>query len=144
MPVINLNQMAPNDTSPSRRRSSVDDPTTVEFQSQPLKKYSSPIDSDDEGSDADEMTNEQERRSSLLTENTRRLLVLGSIRPSKTFYKDLPEGDVEYLMEYFRRMRQHNRTLTSDEINQELTKKLGEYKPKICPCFSSLDLRLLD
>ena len=111
-----------------------------------MKKYSSPIDSDgedSEGSDVEEMPNARERRASLLTENTRRLLVLGSIRPSRTFYKDLPESDVEYLMEYFRRMRQHNRTVNSDEINQELTKKLGEYKPKICQCFSSPG-RLLD
>ena len=52
-----------------------------------------------------------ERRPSLLNENARRLLILGTIRPSKTFYKDLPEADVEYLMEYFRRMKITNQKM---------------------------------
>ncbi|CAF3114921.1 unnamed protein product, partial [Rotaria sp. Silwood2] len=69
--------------------------------------------------------------SSLLNEYARRLFILGTIRPSKTFYKDLPEADVEHLMEYFRRMRKTNRTITSEEINQELQNKFVQYKPKI-------------
>lgn len=85
------------------------------------------------------------QRNSLLNEYTRRLLILGTIRPSRTFYKDLPEADVEHLMEYFRRMRKTNQKLTSEEINQELKTKFIEYKPKICestPLFFSIDIFL--
>ena len=141
MPVIDLNQMAPHEPRSimkhsDRRRSSVNEEGT-EHRPHPTKRNSSPVNSDEQRSsdsdgDDDAEARERQRRTSLLTDNTRRLLVLGSIRPSRTFYKDLPEGDVEYLMEYFRRMRQHNRKMTSEEINQELTTKLGEYKPKIC------------
>ncbi|CAM4887065.1 unnamed protein product [Rotaria socialis] len=79
----------------------------------------------------DEENTNIEQRNSLLNEYARRLFILGTIRPSKTFYKDLSEDDVEHLMEYFRRMRKSNRKLTSEEINQELQTKFIEYKPKI-------------
>ncbi|CAF5181458.1 unnamed protein product, partial [Rotaria magnacalcarata] len=59
----------------------------------------------------DEENTNIEQRNSLLNEYARRLLILGTIRPSKTFYKDLSEDDVEHLMEYFRRMRKSNRKL---------------------------------
>lgn len=82
-----------------------------------------------EGDDPSEI---RERRPSLLTENARRLMTLGTIRPSKTFYKHLPAADVNHLMNYFRRMKTTNQRLTSEEINQELADKHVEYKPKIC------------
>ena len=74
----------------------------------------------------------RERRASLLNENARRLMTLGTIRPSKTFYKNLPEADVNHLMKYFRRMKTTSQRVTSEEINQELANKHVEYKPKIC------------
>ena len=73
-----------------------------------------------------------DQRPSVLNESARRLLVLGTIRPSRTFYRDLPAADVEHLMEYFQRMRNANRKITSEEINQELSTKSTEYKPKMC------------
>ena len=73
-----------------------------------------------------------ERRTSLLDDNARRLLVLGTIRPSKTFYRNLPDADAEHLMEYFRRMKQTQQRITSEEINEELATKIVEYKPKMC------------
>lgn len=81
--------------------------------------------------DADENGN-PDQRPSVLNENARRLLVLGTIRPSRTFYRDLPAADIEHLMEYFQRMRNSNRKITSEEINQELSTKSTEYKPKMC------------
>jgi len=84
---------------------------------------------DDDGNDEDL---KPEHQSGLFNENARRLLVLGTIRPSKTFYKNLPEADVDHLMEYFRRMKNIQQRMTSEEINQELATKFVEYKPKIC------------
>ncbi|CAF0875575.1 unnamed protein product [Adineta ricciae] len=69
------------------------------------------------------------RRPSLLNENTRRLPVLSTIRPSKTFYRDLPEADVDELMEYFRRMK--NTKMTSEAFNQEYQTQFKDYKLKI-------------
>lgn len=82
--------------------------------------------------DEEEENKNEEQRSSLLNDNARRLLVLGTIRPSKSFYKDLPASDIEHLMEYFQRMRHSNRKISSEEINQELKTKSVEYKPKMC------------
>jgi len=93
---------------------------------------SSVSDLDNASADEGDDNTKRERRSSLLNENTRRLLVLGTIRPSKTFYKNLPEADVAHLMEYFRRMKNTQQRMTSEEINQELATKFVEYKPKIC------------
>jgi len=73
-----------------------------------------------------------ERRPSLLNDSARRLLMLGTIRPSKTFYRNLPQADADHLMEYFRRMKNTNQRVTSEEINEELATKIVEYKPKIC------------
>ena len=66
------------------------------------------------------------------TENARRLMTLGTLRPSKTFYRHLPAADVNHLMNYFRRMKTTNQRVTSEEFNQELADKHVEYKPKIC------------
>jgi len=107
------------------------------------KKYSTPRSTQEYTTSASELDNtnddgdddvnlNDEHRSSLLNENARRLLVLGTIRPSKTFYKNLPEADVDHLMEYFRRMKNAPQKMTSEEINQELATKFVEYKPKIC------------
>lgn len=82
-------------------------------------------------SEEDENIN-PDQRPSVLNDNARRLLVLGTIRPSRTFYRDLPAADIEHLMEYFQRMRNTNRKITSEEINQELSNKSVEYKPKMC------------
>ncbi|CAF0998451.1 unnamed protein product [Adineta ricciae] len=71
----------------------------------------------------------RERRPSLLNENTRRLLVLDTIRPSKTFNSDLPEADVDELMKYFRRMK--NTKMTAEAFNQEYQTQFKEYKLKI-------------
>ncbi|UJR33819.1 hypothetical protein I4U23_021243 [Adineta vaga] len=87
---------------------------------------------DDENEDDDGQQNIQyERRPSLLNDSARRLLVLGTIRPSKTFYKNLPDADAEHLMEYFRRMKHTQQRATSEEINEELAAKIVEYKPKM-------------
>jgi hypothetical protein len=105
--------------------------------SPPLSNDDDDDDDDDDQRTDDEHTDDEpncERRASLLDESTRRLLVLGTIRPSKTFYKDLSDGDIEHLMEYFHRIRVNNRTMTSDQINHELASRLTEYKPKICKC----------
>ena len=109
-----------------------------------LKKYTTPR-SDAENSaspsdldntnvvDDDDYENlKQDSQTGLLNDNARRLLVLGTIRPSRTFYKNLPEADVDHLMEYFRRMKHTQQRLTSEEINAELATKYVEYKPKIC------------
>ena len=149
MPVININSMAQNEPRTSTqasqyRRSSLinDDQIETQYKLTQMKKYPSPISPTDENNnsslsdleyanDNEENTN-RESRPSLLNDSARRLLILGTIRPSRTFYKDLPESDVEHLMEYFRRMRNANRKMTSEEINQELKSKFTEYKPKIC------------
>ncbi|CAF1061835.1 unnamed protein product [Rotaria sordida] len=142
MPTIYLNHMSHNElktpTQSSRfRRISLNDDNGIEneHKSKQLKSYPTPTTPDDENnalsSDDNEENFPKERRSSLLNDNARRLLILGTIRPSRTFYKDLPEDDVEHLMEYFRRMRKTHRTITSEEINQELQNKFIEYKPKI-------------
>lgn len=87
----------------------------------------------DFGNDNDEEEDiNGDQRPSVLNENARRLLVLGTIRPSRTFYRDLPAADIEHLMEYFQKMRNSNRKMTSEEINQELSNKSVEYKPKMC------------
>ncbi|CAF1354463.1 unnamed protein product, partial [Didymodactylos carnosus] len=81
-------------------------------------------------SDKDEKMEHRERRSSLLNDNARRLLILGTIRPSRTFYNHLPEEDIQHLMDYFKRMRNRTRR-TSEEINNDLKQNYIEYKPKI-------------
>lgn len=113
------------------------------YRSKQIKKYSTPMSGEenvsstsdvdqpqDDGEDNDDPN--RERRSSLLNENARRLLILGTIRPSRTFYKNISEADADHLMEYFRKMKASHQKLTSEEINQELSTKLVEYKPKIC------------
>jgi len=120
-----------------------DDLIEHEHRSKQMKKYSTPSNVEENTSstsdldnmnddDDDEENLKSEQNSSVLNENARRLLVLGTIRPSKTFYKNLPEADVEHLMEYFRRMKNTHQRKTSEEINQELATKFVEYKPKIC------------
>jgi hypothetical protein len=115
------------------------------------KKYPTPRSTEENTSSTSEVDNinddendenlKGEPQSSLLNKNARRLLVLGTIRPSKTFYKNLPEADVDHLMEYFRRMKQTPQRMTSEEINQELAAKFIEYKPKICK-FTPFDKNL--
>ncbi|CAF4366955.1 unnamed protein product, partial [Adineta steineri] len=120
MPVINLYSMTQNEQQisiPSSVQSSINNDNQIE-------NYSTII------NDTDLEDINRERRPSLLNDNTRRLLLLGTIRPSKTFYKDLPEVDVEQLMEYFRRMRNTNIKMTSEEINQELKTQFTGYKSK--------------
>ncbi|CAF0801297.1 unnamed protein product [Didymodactylos carnosus] len=85
---------------------------------------------DSSDTDRDEKIEQRERRSSLLNENARRLLILGTIRPSKTFYNHFPDEDIEHLMDYFKRIR-NKTTRTSDEINSDLKQTYVEYKPKI-------------
>ena len=134
-----------------------DDPRENEYRSQQNRKYprSGPNDGntsstsevdhgngdDDEG---DEENDNGDDQSGVLNENARRLLVLGTIRPSRTFYKNLPEADVNHLMDYFRRMKQTHHRVTSDEINQELATKYVEYKPKMCKSEFDRFLLLLD
>ena len=84
-----------------------------------------------ENGDQEEL-NQPDGSPSALDDNARRLLLLGTIRPSRTFYRNLPESEVNHLMTYFRRMKQANQKVTSEEINQELAAKHVEYKPKIC------------
>ncbi|CAF1215086.1 unnamed protein product [Adineta steineri] len=120
MPVINLYSMTQNEqqiSSQSSVQSSINNDNQIE-------NFSTTI------NDTHLEDINRERRPSLLNENTRRLLLLGTIRPSKTFYKDLPEVDVEQLMEYFRRMRNTNIKMTSEEISQELKTQFTEYKSK--------------
>ncbi|CAF1078610.1 unnamed protein product [Adineta ricciae] len=95
------------------------------------EKTSSASDLDNVNEDEDDENVNYERRTSLLDDNARRLLVLGTIRPSKTFYKNLPDADAEHLMEYFRRMKQTQQRISSEEINEELATKIVEYKPKM-------------
>ncbi|CAF1073691.1 unnamed protein product [Adineta ricciae] len=95
------------------------------------EKTSSASDLDNANEDEDAENVNYERRASLLDDNARRLLVLGTIRPSKTFYRNLPDADAEHLMEYFRRMKQTQQRVTSEEINEELATKIVEYKPKM-------------
>lgn len=147
MPTVSLNQRvhyeSANCMEPSKlRRTSLDDNNNadIERKLKQLKNHLTSPDFDDENnssSDAENTNNEDNKlihdeSSSVLNEYARRLLILGTIRPSKTFYKDLPEADVEHLMEYFRRMRKTNRIMTSEEINQELQSQFIEYKPKVC------------
>jgi hypothetical protein len=145
VPVVNLNTTANNSFrstvgSSQYRRSSFyddeddnDDEIEMEYQ---LKSNSKTIGNNSLLSDLENLNNDEENpnhvQSSSLNETARRLLVLGTIRPSKSFYKDLSEADIEYLMDYFRRMRNTNRKISSDEMNQELKAKLIEYKPKMC------------
>lgn len=84
--------------------------------------------------DENEENSNTNGQSGVLNDNARRLLVLGTIRPSRTFYRNLPEADVNHLMDYFRRMKQTQQRITSDEINEELATKYVEYKPKMCKC----------
>lgn len=72
------------------------------------------------------------KHSPVLNENARRLMMLGTIRPSKTFYKNLPDADINHLMTYFRRMKATNQRPPTEEINRELSEQHVEYKPKIC------------
>lgn len=157
VPVVNMNGYAPAESrlpmkSAENRRGSLRDDTAetvkTEYKLSEMKRYTTPRQSDGENSSLSDLEYVQnvenndekdDQRTSRLNETARRLLVLGTIRPSRTFYKDLPEGDVEYLMEYFRRMREKQRTMTSDEINAELTKKYVEYKPKVCESCSSFN-----
>ncbi|CAF2468341.1 unnamed protein product [Rotaria sp. Silwood2] len=118
-----------------------DDQIENEHRSKQIKKYPTPISAEENissSSDVDQYNDngdddnlKRERRPSLLNENARRLLILGTIRPSKTFYKNLSDADADHLMEYFRRMKNTHQKMTSDEIHQELTTKFVEYKPKI-------------
>ncbi|UJR13486.1 hypothetical protein I4U23_000500 [Adineta vaga] len=128
MPVINLYSM-----TDQTRRPSIDNSLINE-----MKDYSSSmltVDESDKLLDQSIISNgetiSRERRLSFLNENTRRLFRLGTIRPSKTFYKDLPEADVDELMEYFRRIRHKNQQMTSEEFNQEYQTQFKGYKPKI-------------
>lgn len=117
-----------------------DDQIDIQHKSKQTKKYPTPRSAEENTSttsDLDDVDDtddnvKRECRSSLLNENARRLLVLGTIRPSKTFYKNLPDADVDHLMEYFRRMKNTQRKVTSEEINEEFSNKYVEYKPKIC------------
>ena len=106
-----------------------------------IKKYPTPISAEDNTTSTSDLDNTRdngdenfnpEQGSGLLNDNARRLLILGTIRPSKTFYKHLPEADVNHLMEYFRKMKTANQRMTSEEIHEELSNKYVEYKPKIC------------
>jgi hypothetical protein len=138
MSVVDINSMAPNDPRSSQnRRNSFNNDNDIETEYK-LKSYDhhNSSASDLEHNHDDEEHPSGERRPSLLNESSRRLLILGTIRPSRSFYKDLPESDVEYLMEYFRRMKITNKKVSSEEINQELKTKLTEYKPKICMLIS--------
>jgi hypothetical protein len=113
-----------------------DDQIETEHKLKHMKKYSTPA--DDNASSASDLDNNgdenlsPEQSSSLLNENARRLLILGTIRPSKTFYKNLPDADVKHLMEYFRRMKLTQQRMSPEEIHEELANKFVEYKPKIC------------
>ncbi|CAF1242987.1 unnamed protein product [Adineta steineri] len=97
----------------------------------PRENVSSTSDLDNINDDEYNDDGNRERRGSLLDDNARRLLVLGTIRPSKTFYKNLPDADADHLMEYFRRMKNTQHRATSEEINEELATKIVEYKPKM-------------
>ncbi|CAF3473703.1 unnamed protein product [Rotaria sordida] len=117
-----------------------DDQIESEHKSKQIKKYPTPMSAEentsspsdfDYGDDDDDNNLKRERRPSLLNDNARRLLILGTIRPSKTFYKNLSDADADHLMEYFRRMKTTHQRMTSEEIHQELTTKFVEYKPKI-------------
>jgi hypothetical protein len=113
-----------------------EDPMNNDYKLKQIKKYPTPVGADENDSSLSDVENDtdvkSEPQSSLLNENARRLLVLGTIRPSKTFYKNLPEADVDHLMEYFRRMKNTHQPISSEEINQQLATKFVEYKPKIC------------
>ena len=115
--------------SPSYRRGSLN----VDNEYAKMNQSSSASDIENENNnDEGEENRDAEWRAGVLSEGARRLLVLGTIRPSRTFYQHLPASDVQFLMEYFQRMRNSNRKLSSEEINQELTTKSTEYKPKMC------------
>jgi hypothetical protein len=134
-------------TEPYRYRgysltSNNDDQIEYEQKLKQIKKDPSAISAGENSSSASDLDNTYddeygdnlkiERRPSLLNDGARRLLMLGTIRPSKTFYKNLPQADADHLMEYFRRMKTTNQRVTSEEINEELATKIVEYKPKIC------------
>lgn len=157
MPVINLNQTAHRqdrsksnliDTSYQYNQttnSDNDELSEYEHRFQLPKTYPTPRNPAEFNSSASELDNtyderdennetengNRERSGSLLNDSTRRLLVLGTIRPSKTFYKNLSTNDVDHLMDYFRRMKNNQQRVTSEDINQELASKHVEYKPKI-------------
>jgi hypothetical protein len=130
-----------------------DDLIENQYKLKQTKKYTTPRSIGENTPSTSELDNtndddgDDENQSGLLNENARRLLVLGTIRPSKTFYKNLPEADVDHLMEYFRRMKNTQQRMTSEEINQELATKFLEYKPKICKFqkrnFVKINIRLL-
>lgn len=137
IPVINLNtKMNIKPKTPGEyRRDSLNVDYPIEREYLKINHHNSSISDVENLSDNNEEVEDNsnvERRSSILNNSARRLLVLGTIRPSKTFYRDLPASDVQYLMEYFQRMRNTNRKISSDEINRELTTKSTEYKPKMC------------
>ena len=124
-----------------------DDQIENNYRSKQIKKYPTPVSADENTSstsDLDYIDNnnlKNENRASLLNDNARRLLILGTIRPSKTFYKNLSESDVEHLMKYFRRMKTTHRRMTSEEIHEELTTQFVEYKPKICEFSNRHDVK---
>ena len=110
-----------------------------EIQAKAIRKYPTPAHTEENNTSISDVENlpveenvDQEVSTKKLDENARRLLMLGTIRPSRTFYRNLPEADVDHLMTYFRRMKQTNQKVNSEEINQELAAKHVEYKPKIC------------
>lgn len=122
-----------------QQQSDTDDQMENEYRSSQNRKYTTPqatgenISSTSDVDNGDDEENDNGTgQSGVLDANARRLLVLGTIRPSRTFYRNLPEADVNHLMDYFRRMKQTQQRVTSDEINQELATKYVEYKPKIC------------
>jgi hypothetical protein len=104
------------------------------------RKYSSSSCSDNDNDSAKsehdhriaQSNDDEHERSSSLNDHARRLLLLGTIRPSKTFYKHMSDADAGHLMDYFRQMKANNQRVTSDEINEELGKQTVEYKSKIC------------
>jgi hypothetical protein len=113
-----------------------------EYKLNQIRKYTTPrsarenslsaSDADNTNDDDDDENLKHEPQLGLLNDSARRLLVLGTIRPSRSFYRNLPEADVNHLMEYFRRMKHSQRRMTSEEINAELATKYVEYKPKMC------------
>ena len=127
----NLRPKTSVDSSAYRRTSW--NPETPNYRLNEFRMDTTPAGQNSSESDHDEEENiNPDQRPSVLNESARRLLVLGTIRPSRTFYRDLPAADIEHLMEYFQKMRNSNRKITSEEINQELSNKSVEYKPKMC------------
>ena len=126
MPIIDLNE------TEERRWNDDDRVAASQRTCKQVKRCPSPMSMENEKNSASDDEELGSKRPNFLSEHARRLLILGTIRPSKSFYKDLSEVDVEYLMEYFRRMRKTNRKITSEQINEDLQSKFKEYKPKIC------------